>query len=262
MRADRHDFWFPLALLGFLLLGVAATRPVADFGWFAYSSPSGAPYAFMERRDWLALDGIEPDGFHITEPAGAGWYGLGAVLGLFVVTVAWYAARARRLGGPVPAARLATVTLAGGAELALGYLVLEELRGPLDDEFAAALALPLLLLAALLGVLAYAARGLWRRIAALAGVLVLGVAACAVLLPSSHDATVVLLVAAGLGVLAWLHRSPLLGGVTALFLLTSGGDGGADAARWVVPAAVVLAGAIAALVLRARARNPQWTMER
>lgn len=130
---------FPLALLGFVLLGVVATRPLADFAWL---SCSGEPERqFLTRLPAPATNeahGAGLDGFAILEPIGYGWYGLGAVLAVFVVTVAWVCGAARRLGAPVPASRLATVTLAGGGELALGYLVLEEPRHSLGRGFAGA----------------------------------------------------------------------------------------------------------------------------
>ncbi|TKG66695.1 hypothetical protein [Prauserella endophytica] len=250
MRAERYDYWFPLALLGFGLLGAITVRPAAGFGWFAYQPGN-------ERRYLTSVSYAEPAdveaGFHVARWSTDGWQVHVAIAGLFLATVGWYAARARKAGTPWPTTRIVAVAAGGALAVEGAYLGLTHVPKVLTDgASAAALSLPLALLGLVSLAGAYFLRGTWRRVTGVLAVVLLGVAVGAVVLPSADEAAAVIVLSAALFLLAWLHRSVLLGGVAALFLLTGGAGSAADPAALVVPAAVSLLGAMVALVLRAR----------
>ncbi|WP_199433320.1 hypothetical protein [Qaidamihabitans albus] len=252
MRIGRYEFWFPLALTGFVLLGILTFAMNAGGGWFAYAPPPAYVNAGVDQF-LVAVRGVPFSEYESLEPPPpVAWGELSGVLALFLVTVAWYAWRARRAGTPVRSRRLMLVTGGGVLAVIAGYVVLDGADTLLESgRLARALALPLLLLGVCFGVLAYFSRGRWRRIAAATSGTVLSVTLLIVAVPALPDSPLVPTVVAGLTVLAWLERSVLLAVVTAGFLLA------AAAARFepltlLLPAAVLLAGAMAALLLRGR----------
>ncbi|MEU3274177.1 hypothetical protein ABZ639_25335 [Saccharomonospora sp. NPDC006951] len=263
MRADRYDFWFPLALLGFVLLGLAATVSTAtrDFGWFAYAPAGGSLEPRAATGGGIALAELRAVNVDAGTPFAGTWTVIAGLISIFLVVVAWYVARARRQGAPLRPLRISVVVLAGSAEIGLGYVVLRELGDALDKSpFAAALALPLLLLAGCAGAGAYFLRGVWRRVVLAIGGVLLLVLATAVLAPHTEDGPMLLVLASGLLTMAWLHRSVLLVSLTVLFLASGATASIAEPEHFVLPAGVLLAGAIAALVLRGRQEAPPWTM--
>ncbi|ASR37430.1 hypothetical protein BAY61_23230 [Prauserella marina] len=263
MRADRYDFWFPLALLGFVLLGLAATvsTTTRDFGWFAYAPEGGALEPRAATGGGVARAELRAVSFDAGAPFAGTWIVIAGLVSIFLVVVAWYAARARREGTPLGSRRITVLVLAGSAEIGLGYVVLRELGEALDKSpFAAALALPLLLLAGCAGAGACFLRGVWRSVVLVIGGVLLAVLATAVLAPHTEDGPMLLVLASGLLTLAWLHRSVLLASLTVLFLLSGATANIAEPEHFVFPAGVLLAGAIAALVLRGGREAPPWTM--
>ncbi|MFF5987523.1 hypothetical protein [Prauserella flavalba] len=250
MRAERYGYWFPLALLGFGLLGAVTVRPAADVGWFAYRP--GSERQYLTSVSYAESVDVEA-GFHVVAGGAYGWQAHVAIVALFLASVAWYAARARKAGTPWPAPRIVVVAAGGALAVEGAYLgLLNVPKGLTGEAFAAALSLPLALLGLISLAGAYFLKGTARRVTGVLGVVLLGVAIGSVLLPSADEAAAVIVLSAGLFLLAWVHRSVLLGAVAALFLLSGGAVSAADPAALVVPAAVSLAGAMVALVLRAR----------
>ncbi|PRX46500.1 hypothetical protein B0I33_10777 [Prauserella shujinwangii] len=252
MRTGQHEYWFPLAVFGFLLLGgaaTAATTPEEEFGWFAYA-PIDAP-----RRSVSVLRAVPFSEYERLEAVRLtdSWPGLSLLLAALLATVAWYAWRARRAGTPFPARRLALGTAGAVAATVAGWLVLAVLADTVEHtEVVLVAGPPLLLLAAVLGACAYFGRGRWRRVAGVAGVVVLVVTVLAAVLPVLADQLLIPAAAAALLVLARWERSALLAVIAGLFLaaavLAPGGP-----ARLLLPAAVLLGWAIGVLLLRGRA---------
>jgi hypothetical protein len=107
VRTARHAYWFPLALFGLIGCGaipfyLATSRPA--------SRPAGA---FVARGDLPALPVKTLGGFGLPDtPVGGlllGFYWLLALIGGFLLMLAWYRLHARR-AGVTSAARSAAIT--------------------------------------------------------------------------------------------------------------------------------------------------------
>jgi hypothetical protein len=162
-----------------------------------------------------------------------------------VGTVAWYAVRARRAGGPVRTH--VALAVAGGLAVPTCYVVAGMADAIADPEgMIPAVGLPLLGLGALTGA-AYFVLGPWRRTAAAVSVGCLVTGAATVLGAWSPGLLEPVLITVGLLALARYERSRLLAvaAVAVPVALVVFPDG---TLSMLVPAAIALAVAIAALV--------------
>ncbi|HVW42490.1 MAG TPA: hypothetical protein VHC18_14170 [Amycolatopsis sp.] len=243
MTGERQSSWFPLALLGFALIGLAALDLRTPHGWFAYT-PAARPgqqflYGMPQRySDYVVSTRVE------VVPWGSRWQ-IALALG-FAGAVIWYAVRNR----PVPARRLAAVVVAGVAVLALSAGLEVWASGPQGRVLAGAVGGPLVVVAAVAGLWAYF--GTARRRLALGVCLVcltLGIFGLAAAV--STDLVDPVTAAFGLAVPAWCTRSVVLAVVTVVFLAAAVPFAGATLGL-LAPGAVLLGGAIAVLVAARR----------
>ncbi len=260
-RGAGRGYWFPLALLGFgllALLGLEGLRVTRDVGWFAFAPTS--PDTIVSRT--VTIEGFLSPGAEYSAPGLADlprypmrdWPWAVVVTTTLVATLAWYGWRARRAGGSARAH--VALAVGGGIAVPAGYVV-AAMAETTDDPAALAtsVALPLLGLGALAAVLAYPRPGRRRWVAAVlaAGCLVTGVGVLlGAWLPGLLEPV---LIAAGLLVLARFERSRLLA-VVAVAVLAAMTVFPIGLLSTLVPAALVLAAAIAALVRQAQAVAP------
>ncbi|MFI6028392.1 hypothetical protein [Amycolatopsis magusensis] len=255
ISAGRRDYWVPLVLTAAVLLaGLFVPEP--DFGWFAYApiAEDGLDqsvahlYAYAPADSAIAL--------RIPQPFDAfGWWPVGA-LAAFLLTAAWYLFRFRAGNRPSPW-RIGLLVVGGSAAILLLSSFGAASWSLIDESgFVNAFVLPLGALG-LCGVAwAYFGTGRGRRVAGWLGGVLLGLVVSmlvAMILPGLDD---LLVFAAGLLVLAWLERSVLLAAVTVLTVVAS--IDLAPTPPGLLPALVLLAGAIAALATR----RGQWRGER
>ncbi|MDT7724659.1 MAG: hypothetical protein QOI21_1235 [Actinomycetota bacterium] len=241
----RPAFWFPLALLGFVLIGLALVSPGNAGGPFPLLNPAGSGYRMEQELHAyaVAVTRVSTDNFHVLEQHTDYWSYLVALV--FVATVAWYAVRAAT---PRPWRKLITVTVGGLLALPVAEVVADGMASHGDGREMLGTVMSLF---ALLGA-GGAAWAYFRLGTGRGAAIVIALMFCPLavygwlvsLLPQTAEALVPGL---GLLALAWFERSRLLASVTAAFLLvvvvfTSG------SAALLVPAAVMLAGALAALL--------------
>jgi hypothetical protein len=247
---DRgYGYWFPLVLLGFGLLVLLANdnlRTQDGFGWFAYtpSGPGGA-------TQFTAV--LEPGAQYYNTPlpyyvgiSTRDWTWTALVLVTLVGAVAWYAVRARRAGRSV---RGHVAMAVGGVVAVLACHVVAGLADavPEKGEMVRSVALPLTGLGVLAG--AYYWFGPRRRAAAVVSVVCLTVGASALMGAWAYGLVDPLLITCGLLVLAGYERSRLVA-VLAVVLLAALLVFPFGILSTLVPAVVVLAAAVAALVRR------------
>ncbi|UJW36348.1 hypothetical protein L3Q67_22645 [Saccharothrix sp. AJ9571] len=253
ISAGRRDYWVPLVLIGAMLLaGLFVPEP--DVSWFAYApiAEDGIDQAVTNLYAYAPADSAVA--LRIPQPFAAfGWWPVGA-LAAFLLTVAWYLFRAGNRPSPW---RIALLVVGGSAAILLLSSFGAASWSLIDESgFVNAFVLPLGALG-LCGVAwAYFGTGRGRRVAGWVGGVVLGLVASmlvAMALPGLDD---LLVFAAGLLVLAWLERSVLLAAVTVLTVVAS--IDLVPIPPGLLPASVLLAGAIAALVTR----RGQWRGER
>ncbi|RZQ63206.1 hypothetical protein [Amycolatopsis suaedae] len=260
VSGTRHDYWFPLALLGFLLLGTLLAVPAADHGWFAYVPQNrgepmlnpGALYSvavfteFDQLPDFARYGPGDPLSWNVP-----GWAATGLAL-VLVASLAWYAVGRRRAGEAVRPGRLVAVLAA-----CVPAIVLVALGGSVSGSLTGAVlvngVLPLTGLALVTAAATYFSAGTARRVAGwcclVAVVLVVGLTLSVL----STSESVVLLPAGALAVLAWFERSVLLALIAPAFATAAVALDGRFAV--VAAAAVLLAGALAALVTRGPAAS-------
>jgi hypothetical protein len=247
---DRAGYWFPLVLLGFGLLAMLGWDS-EDFGWFAYA-PSSDGGTYLGTEQYVARNSVVLVRFEQGRYPPRDWPWPVLVTTTFVATVAWYGWRARR-SADVSTLRYVALALGGGIAVLVGYAaagiadVAEDPAG-----FVSSVGLPLLALGGVAGAWALSRHGPGRRVAALVSVGCLVVGLGTVLgtwSPGLYDPVVI---AAGLFALARLERSRLLVVVaaTALVAMVAFPTG---TLSMLLPAAVALAGAIAALAYQGRA---------
>lgn len=240
--------WFPLALLGFLLLGLAAWAMRTPYGWFAYAPYRGqANVGFVSGGQLLTPVHVLVTG---SPPWLTAWQPVLAVA--FLATVAWYAIRARRAGTPFPARRVLGIVVAGPAVLVFGIFA-AAMAYPSGSWFAVSVVLPLALIGVCAGVWAYFQPG--RKAALVVCAVCLPLAAYALAAAGNPSLVGPVTAALGLSVLAWLTRGVLLGVIVVVFLLAALAFRVQPLAL-LVPGAVLLAGAIAVLVAARRAPAP------
>ncbi|WP_431903238.1 hypothetical protein [Amycolatopsis thermoflava] len=228
MSGDRRSAWFPLALLGFLLLGAVAWDLTEQSAWSAYAPIGNDPLV-------QTLYGYAP---YQPEPGwewGAPWQVVVALA--FLGALGWFTVRRE-----VPPLRAAVVLLAGAAVILLSAGV-TALAKVTDAQFlATALGTPLAVLGAMAGV--WAGLGPGRRVATRAGLVCLTLAAY--LFGASVDSADPVTAALGLGVLAWDTRSKAPA-VAAVAVLTTAIAFSGSTLGLLVPGALVLAAALAVL---------------
>lgn len=243
--AGRYGYWFPLVLLGFgllVLLGWDSVRTVEDFGWFAYAPLPPEPQ-IQQNLTGLEMSASYNTATPLLATTDQDWTWTVLITVVLVGTIAWYG---RRGGGSVRT----HVAVAVGASAAIWFLHL--VAGIADataglGESVPSVGLPLIGLGVLAG--AYFLLGTRRRVAAVVGVASLGAGVAVVLGAQAPGLLDPVLIACGLLVLAWYERSRLVVVVAGLVLtaLVVVPDG---TLRTLVPAMVVLAAAIVALVRR------------
>ncbi|WP_370948307.1 hypothetical protein AB5J62_12150 [Amycolatopsis sp. cg5] len=131
-------YWFPLALLGFAQIGMAALATVSA-GWFD-SSPYGytdqASGHFGYSKVFMSSEAYEAQlNFSFDRDVTRLWPYLMAVV--LVATVTWYAVKARRAGAPYPLPRTLGVAFGGVVAIAVvefvsyaGFGLSAQLRDP------------------------------------------------------------------------------------------------------------------------------------
>lgn len=257
----RRGYWFPLVLLGFGLLGL--------LGWDSFGRDtmppghgvSGYPpdgtgyvgtdrYAETEPRAYLtAAARFEQGPFAMRDEP---WAAL--VTATLVATAGWYGWRARRAGGSVRP--YVTVAAGGGTAVLTGYVAVGIADAVADSAgLVTSVGLPLLGLGALAGAWSYLRLGPWRRAVAMAGACCLVVGVGTVLGEWAPGLFAPVIITGGLLVLAGFERSRLLATVA---VAASGAMVAfpAGTPSMLVPAAVLLAGGIMALVRQNRTAEP------
>lgn len=281
----RGEYWFPLALLGLLsmLTGWGGTTPVpaeASFGWFAYGPVTGPHepdvqyFASLYARDDVAVSppGSGAPGMQFLSQENyaelmaerawqSGLGGFAVVVTAYLCTMLWYAVRTRMRGHTVAAGRLTLFTVCGAIEMGLVHWLAWEAHSALDlgPEFVLVFVLMFGAFLTCAAIGAMTAGGRNHRAMVVTAVVLAWASLCLVPVVMMPEAVTLMILVTGLLALAWWERSVLLAAVTAGFLLAVlfGGSVGMDG----LPAAVLLAGAIAALVLRVQHLERRWTME-
>lgn len=210
-RTDRHGYWFPLLLTGFLTLAaIPLYRP----------DISHSPTVQFQVPVFGYVDpiGVFSGGFMPAYPKAIGLYWLAAPLLALAATTWWYRWRAARIGVETPLLPYAQVTIAGFAaalSLPLARVLLP--RGMRDWGMGVPTPAILLMIATLVAV-AVVGTVLATRIPHPAVLVVPVVAVLSALgALSVHKNGGLVLVAIGLLVLSWLERSWLCGAVSLAF---------------------------------------------
>ncbi|HEV7975735.1 hypothetical protein [Amycolatopsis sp.] len=232
-------FWFPLALLGFVLIALALVPPgnESPFAWVSSSVSGGVPIHAV------SVTQVATGDFHVLGTRADYWPYL--VAAIFVATVAWYAVRAEK---PRPWRRLAAIAFCGLIAIPIAGIVADGMMSHGDGRELLGTVMGLFALLGAGGAAwAYFRLGPGRGAAIIIAVMFGPLAVYAWLVALVPQTAEALLPGLGLLALAWFERSVLLASVTLAFLLavivfTTG------LAALLVPAAVMLAGAIATLL--------------
>jgi hypothetical protein len=258
----RSGYWFPLALLGFGLLGLVgldSVRASQDFGWFSYTpiysplSSDSTDLGTMVRAEALLSPGAAYQSwgsFDLAHYPIRGWQWAVLVTATLIATVAWYGRRARR------AARRAHVVLAvgGGIAVPAGYVAVAVAVANSDSAgVVTSVGLPLIGLGVLAAVWAYFRLGL--GVVALIGVVCLVVGVSTVIGAWSPGMLDPMIIAGGLLALAKYERSRLLA-VVAVAVLVAMAVFPIGTLTMLIPAAMLLATAIVVLVRQSGATQP------
>ena len=247
-----YDYWFPLVLLGFgLLVLLARTGVRDDFGWFAY-----APATPADEVHAIAV--LEPGAQYYNTPLPFGaafttrdWTWTLLVAVTLAGAVLWYGVRARAGWRHVAVA-------VGGVLAVLACHAVAGIADAMPDEggLVRSVALPLAGLGVLAG--AYFWFGPRRRPAVVVAVVCLTAGVSALAGAWAYGLLDPLLITCGLLALAWYERSRLVAVLAVVlpvaFLLFPYG-----VLSTLVPAVLVLAVAVTALVLRGGLRHPART---
>jgi hypothetical protein len=248
---ERREYWFPLVLLGFGLLGLLgwdSLRPVWDVGWFAYHPlPTYSGYGVGGTNVATAYLGVTPPGVEWVPLQGWAWVVLVTVT--LVATMAWYGWRARRAGGS--AAAYVALAVGGGIAVPVGYVAAAVTSAATDPAgVITPVGLPLIGLGGLAVEWARPRLGpRWRAVVVAAGVGCLVVGLGTILGAWLPGLFLPVVIAGGLLALARFERSRLLAlvAVAALVALLVFPYG---ALRTLIPAVIVLAAAVVSLARR------------
>lgn len=213
----RRDYWVPLVLLGFGLLGLLGwySLPTTDdFGWFAYTPlTSNVPEEHLVGVSFVTVapsaQGVYP---------ARDWQWTALIVATLVATVAWYGWRARRAGDPVRGH--VAVSLGGG----IAVLFCHAVTGMVADSTnpggtVSQIGLPLLALGALAGAWGYFRRGPWRWVLVAVSIVCLAAGIGIVLGAVGAGLFEPLVIAGGLLALARYERSRPLAVVTGAVLV-------------------------------------------
>jgi hypothetical protein len=244
----RYAFWFPLVLLGFLMLGgiVLANRAnawsslmPADAGYQATGQLRGLGMSRENERGLTLVTSV-----YIRAPSSLpDEYWIAGVLVILLATLVWYAWGSGRVGEFV-------WTGICGLFGVVGFLMVTVVVET-QPELVVTVGGSLVALGLCAAAWVYFGLGPAKRAVTAVGVLALLLGTSALLLDQTSLRSDQLLVAVGLLTLAWLERSLPLAAV-ALVFLTAGWIFLPGVAGLALGSAVLLAGGIGALVLRNR----------
>ncbi|HEV8561492.1 MAG TPA: hypothetical protein VGR06_34665 [Actinophytocola sp.] len=221
-RRDRRASAFPLLLFGVLILAAplcyVPMEPVElDFTsgvWYMDQIPEGPFPAFFGIGPFVA----------VKYPGLIGWYWFLVIVVGFVATAWWYRRRALRIGVETDTRAYLVSAGAALAGFLLGVPLLKELVPARNTLYSTpSTNLPILFGSAAVAavVLFWATRrdraDILRAAGLLLGLLLATVAFAALGVYLIYGFSALLIVAAGLLVLAWLERSVLLGGIGVVF---------------------------------------------
>ncbi|RZS34842.1 hypothetical protein EV193_108192 [Herbihabitans rhizosphaerae] len=240
LPTHRHD-WFPLALLGFLVLGVLVLADSTDF-W-------RPRFEFLTMEEFHRQQALpEPSSLGFVNP----WYMPTVLAIVFLATVVFCAVRARDAGTPIPMITLGLI-IGGGAIVGVYCYVIAGLEVSTSDLVTVWLG-PLAVLGAAAAAWSYLGLGPGAQQAKIVGSVCLAAAAFGMVVALAPAIVEGLLVLTGLTVLGYLERTvlPVLAGLVFLattWFLRPGPTG------VVIPAAALLLAAFAALLMAQR-RQP------
>jgi hypothetical protein len=227
--------------MGFVLIARSLVPPENDEP-FPLLSPVASGYQLDQSLHAYAVARSAGTSYVVVENMDFWPYLVGAI---FVASVAWYAVRAEK---PRPWRRPAAITFCGLIAIPIAGIVADGMRSDGDGRELLGTVMSLFALLGASGAAwAYFRLGPGRGAAIIIAVMFGPLAVYAWLVALVPSAAEVLLPGLALLALAWLERSVLLAWVTVAFVLAAAVFTTGSAAL-LVPAAVVLAGALAALL--------------
>lgn len=236
----RYPYWFPLAALGFarLLASAVFERPRSS------GLPLLTPPVHLGQEVVVAT-ATRTGGGSVDEF----WaYGLGAA---FLLTIAFYALRARGGGAPIPAGRMAAVAFGGLFAIAVAAVLASVFGSKPGAPMMTTVCGPL----ALLGLCALVAAYFGAKRLAVPGAVLLAVSGYGALVALLPDLAAAGVICLGILVLSWIERARLLAGFAVAFLLFAAvlpkGTGSTQ-----LTAAALLVAAMVALVAGGRPAGP------
>lgn len=247
----RREYWFPLMLLGFGLLGLLgwdSVRPPQEFGWIAGDPLSyGSGYGVGGTDVATAFVSVTQTGLRWIPRQDWTWVVL--VTLTLVATMAWYGWRARRAGGSASA--YVALAVSGGIAVPMGYAFAVLTAAAADPAgVVTAVGLPLVGLGALAVVWARARlTPRWRAVVVAIGIACLVMGLATVLAAWVPELFLPVTITVGLLALARFERSrPLaLVAVAVLVALLVFPYGTLST---LIPAVIVLAAAVVTLARR------------
>lgn len=216
-RADRHGYALPLFLFGALILGAPLLYTAAAYhdnystGWDPRVDGSN-PLV----RIFRTTAGQDP-----TNPTLVAWYWLLVLIVGFGATTWWYRRRAARIGVETDTRAFLVAAAAGFAGVFIGTYAFSSMAMELYGAWQTNLSIMFgsLLLAALAAW--WAMRPAMRTVAVFVAAVFGAVTFSSIAVYTNRGFSALLVIAAGLLVLAWLERSVLLGVVGVVFTLVA-----------------------------------------